>query len=185
MRQSDRDALLVELETLVSFVTAETPVTVSRLSEWSSGGFPGSGGQNGSSGHRGASPVESAASRPDTHAVWAKMLDRDLKTARDALRSARATILNAVPLPVVNEEAAEGCVSCKRVNVWSPVHALVRLGARPGRPRADATPGVPLCDWCGSFYRSEEKLPPSSLVERHAEGRKVTQRDVERAERSA
>lgn len=181
MRDAERARLVADLVELVAFVAAESSGTVVRLAEWSGRGLVVSGSQAGFSGHRGASPVESASLRPDPFGVWARMFDRDLKTARDALKSARATILRATPVPQADTDT-DGCVSCRRVGTWSPVTGRARL--ERGRPRKDAI-AVPLCSWCAGFFHAEKRLPAKSLLEKHLRGGRVTQQDIDRANRAS
>ena len=57
------------------------------------------------------------------------------------------------------------CKSCLRVGVLTP-------------PR---TTGGNLCRWCQDMARATNlELPPKALVEKHAQGRRITDRDVRR-----
>ena len=156
------------------------PLVLRTLSELQPGyptGGAGSGSRNDVSDPTGELATGGAAADPVRQAQ--DELERALAQAAGALLRAQAVVRAWRPpagrwRDSLTDQATAAlansndpwCQSCLRVNRFVP-------------PR---TQGSRLCRWCSDVARTcGRDLPPLQLVERHAQGRRITDKDIERA----
>jgi hypothetical protein len=131
--------------------------------------------QGRSSGH-GDSTTERAASRRDPFELDRKQADAHLDNALRSLRwLASFTIRYIAPSADANTALRDDCASCARIGkLVDPFRTPQSVGGVPAKP---------LCSFCYKFVLAERNWPPTSVLEAHHEGRRITTKMVEEATR--
>lgn len=164
---ADCIAQIIELATRLRILE---PTVRQRSGPAGRDGYPPSSGPNAGHGNGGGDPVGNLVAlrldhpQPDPLATAHGDLCAKLHDARRLLEEAESA--GRQVLPSVIPVGDDGCVSCARIRMWSPIHRTRR------------------CRFCYEYLRSESADPPAALVRAHLEGRRITTSLVIRLQQS-
>lgn len=194
MRTRQRHALLRQLREDLDTLThrgTDGPLVdhaIQKLLEYRARGYPTGTTQIGSIGGSGTGdPTATAATQaPDPYERAMRDLDVQLSIAARSLTRAIAIAKAATATVNVNPDTHAPptivwCSSCMRIR-----DSLNRAHLSPAHVThhdLDVDDG-PLCRWCYDFARTHHVLPPTTLLEAHRDGRRITQTMVDQARAS-
>lgn len=161
---------LTQIEQLVTRLRHLEPDLRNRAADTALDGYPRQSGAGGGQPGQGDPTGTTVALRIDHpqadvlgHAH--RTLTTKLNAARRLLEEAESVGRQALP-PPTRQTFDDGCASCWRIKIWSPIHRTRR------------------CRRCYEYLRAEGEDPPVALVRARSEGRRISAQFVAECKRN-